>query len=454
MAAIHFGRQVGAAGFARTVAIKRLHPHLARDPEFVAMLVDEATIAARIRHPNVVPTIDVVQSDNELLLVMEYVPGESLAALVKAARRRGERFSCEILSRIMCDALNGLHAAHDAVSDGGAPLDIVHRDVSPSNVLVGVDGAARVLDFGVARASIRLSSTRQGGIKGKLRYMAPEQISDGPITRRTDVYAASVLLWELLVGEALFRASNEAALMARIVEGVVVPPSRRDGTLPPALDAVVLRGLAKDPDARFATARDMAQALAEAVPPATHETVAAWVAHIASDEIDKRAAELASIESGMPAQPALPAAEPSQPSHVTKTQPAVGATEVIDGPTQLAWREPPNAERSRAGLSVAAGALACVIAVVSGIWLSLPGAAAPLRPGLGHALSGLGTIDLPEGDDDTEEPTTPEPSPDDSVASPKTPPPAVPRKATAKANCDPPYTVDASGRRRVKRECL
>src|SRR5580700_4657373 len=150
MASVHFGRLLGAAGFSRTVAIKRLHPHLADEPEFLSTLIDEARLAARIHHPNVVPTLDVESAEGELLVVMEYVRGESLARLLRAESARGRRLPLSIASAIVIGALHGLHAAHEATSDRGAPLGIVHRDVSPHNILVGVDGMARVIDFGVA----------------------------------------------------------------------------------------------------------------------------------------------------------------------------------------------------------------------------------------------------------------------------------------------------------------
>src|SRR5262245_51026591 len=155
MATVHLGRLLGPVGFSRTVAIKRLHAQYAQDPEFVSMFLDEARLAARIRHPNVVPTLDVVATSGELFLVMEYVPGESLSRLARAARDRMERMPPRIVSAIMSGVLHGLHAAHEAKSERGEPLGIVHRDVSPQNVLVGTDGVARVLDFGVAKAAGR-----------------------------------------------------------------------------------------------------------------------------------------------------------------------------------------------------------------------------------------------------------------------------------------------------------
>jgi serine/threonine-protein kinase len=173
MATVHFGRLLGVVGFSKTVAIKRLHPHLARDPEFVSMFLDEARLAARVRHPNVVSTLDVVALEGELFLVMEYIQGESLRQLGRSASEASTRIPPPIAATILVGVLHGLHAAHDAVNERGEPLGIVHRDVSPQNILVGIDGVPRVFDFGVAKAAGRLQSTHEGQLKGKLAYMSP-----------------------------------------------------------------------------------------------------------------------------------------------------------------------------------------------------------------------------------------------------------------------------------------
>ena len=167
MATVHVGRLLGPIGFARTVAVKRLHAHFAGDPEFVSMFVDEARLAARIHHPNVVATVDVVATEGELLLVMEFIQGESLAHLLNVTRKTGTRIPLELAATMIAGVLHGLHAAHEARGDRGEPLGIVHRDVSPQNVLVGVDGVARVVDFGVAMAADRVQTTRTGQMKGQ-----------------------------------------------------------------------------------------------------------------------------------------------------------------------------------------------------------------------------------------------------------------------------------------------
>jgi eukaryotic-like serine/threonine-protein kinase len=168
MATVHIGRLLGPVGFSRTVAIKRLHPRYAGDPEFVSMFLEEARLVARIRHPHVVPMLDVVATAGELFLVMEYVAGESLARLAHAAAERGERVPLRVSVAILSGLLQGLHAAHEAHDEHGQPLGIVHRDVSPQNVLVGSDGQARVLDFGIAKAAGRVQTTADGQVKGKL----------------------------------------------------------------------------------------------------------------------------------------------------------------------------------------------------------------------------------------------------------------------------------------------
>ncbi|HTN90096.1 MAG TPA: protein kinase [Sorangium sp.] len=313
MASVHFGRLVGAHGFARTVAIKRLHPQFARDPEFSSMLLDEARIAVRIRHPNVVTTLDSIQADGELFVVMEYIAGESLSSLLRETGRRGVRVPQPVVASILAGALAGLHAAHEATAEDGAPLQIVHRDVSPQNILVGDDGIARVLDFGIARAAVRSQVSRVGQLKGKLSYMAPEQLRGAPVDRRADIYAAAVVLWEVLTGRRLFTGECDAEIFGRILEGVIQPPSAF-GDVPPALDAVVLRGLEKDPDRRYATALEMAAALEEALPPSSPRAVGAWVEATAGSLLEARARSLAEIETSQ--RSAVPTPPPSSPAVV------------------------------------------------------------------------------------------------------------------------------------------
>lgn len=311
MATVHFGRMLGSVGFSKTVAIKRLHENYARDPEFVSMFLDEARLAARIQHPNVVSTLDVETTDAELFLVMEYVKGESFSRLMRTARKRGEQIPPRIVATIVSGLLHGLHAAHEAVDEHGQALGIVHRDVSPQNVLVGSDGVARVLDFGVAKAAGRLSSTRDGQLKGKFAYMAPEQVRGGAVDRRSDVYAAAVVLWEALTGRRMVEGDNDALVLTRVLEGAPSKPSAANPGLPKSLDVVTMRGLELDPNKRYPTAREMAFALERAVGLASQREVGEWVERAAVDALALRAMRIKEIESrssAMLVRPDLPGA--------------------------------------------------------------------------------------------------------------------------------------------------
>ncbi len=333
MATVHYGRLLGPAGFSRTVAVKRLHPQFAKDADFVAMFLDEARLAARIQHPNVVPTLDIVATDSELFLVMEYVQGETLARLVRSLRDRNECMPPGVAASIVAQALHGLHAAHEAKNEQGSPLGIVHRDVSPQNVLVGVDGVARVLDFGVAKAAFRLQTTRDGQLKGKLAYMAPEQIG-GQVNRLTDVYAAGVLLWEALTSHRLYEAGNEAQLLQKVLKGTPDRPSKYVPDLPAAFDGIALRALELDPKKRFQTAREMALALERGVDVAMTSEVGEWVERTARERLSHHAERIADIESGSAQTKAPPSHElPSllrTSSEPTKIQPAVATEDVAE----------------------------------------------------------------------------------------------------------------------------
>jgi serine/threonine-protein kinase len=270
MATVYLGRQHGPFGFTRTVAIKSMHPQFAKDDAFRAMFLDEATITARIKHPNVIQTLDIVFAANKLLLVMEFVDGASMSTILRSVREKKQTLAPAVSVAMVHDVLSGLHAAHEITDDDGKPLGVVHRDVSPHNVHVGLDGLARVLDFGIAKAADRRHHTRTGEVKGKLAYMAPEQLFGENVDRRADIYAVGVTLWEAIAGRRLFDAANEGALVIQVTEARIDPPSFfADEQIPEALDRVVMKALAKNPDERYATAEEMARALSEAVPPAS-----------------------------------------------------------------------------------------------------------------------------------------------------------------------------------------
>jgi len=302
MASVHLGRQLGDAGFARTVAIKRLRRGLVDDPRLITMFVDEARLAGRVQHPNVVTTIDVVHDHGELFLVMEYVHGESLKGLITAS---GKLMAPppEISAGIACGALRGLHAAHEAKGEGGNPLGIVHRDVSPQNLLVSADGTTRVVDFGVAKAAGRLQYTQTGQLKGKPRYMAPEQLTgkkDHPIDRRTDVFSMAIVLWELLSGRRMFDGITDLDVLNQVLSMPFTSPSEHNRLVSPALALAVLKGLERSADRRHATARDFARSIEAAMPRglASQDAIGDWVSSIAGKRlaaIEKRIREIEDV---------------------------------------------------------------------------------------------------------------------------------------------------------------
>jgi serine/threonine-protein kinase len=326
MASVHLGRLKGAVGFSRTVAIKRLHAHLARDEEFTGMFLDEARLAARIRHPNVVAVLDVVHDAGELFLVMDYVQGEPLSRLMRAIRPGA--ITPRIAVTVMSGVLHGLHAAHEATTEHGEPLEIVHRDVSPQNVLVGTDGVARVFDFGVAKATHRTQATQDGSVKGKISYMAPEQLLSEVVDRRADVYAAAVMLWEALAGERLFDGENQGRTVRMILDEPVPPPSTIVVGLPKALDEAVMRGLDRDVSRRWQTARDFAAALERCVPPAPATEVGEWVESLGGPALGYRARRVKDIESRSDIFAANEVLDPKEATAETVLEPKIGPATV------------------------------------------------------------------------------------------------------------------------------
>jgi serine/threonine protein kinase len=296
MATVFLARSSGAGGFSRLVAVKRLHPHLENEEDFVRMFLDEARLAARIRHPNVVGTLDVEDRDG-LYIVMEYIEGVTLLQLTRAAQKLGERMPVPIAIRIALDTLAGLHAAHELRDENDVFLNLVHRDVSPQNVLLGLDGTARLTDFGIAKASSRLSLTRDGQLKGKISYMAPEQTRRGEaLDRRADVFAMGAVVWEVLAGRRLFHGESDVEVLNQLLFEPI--PRLRDHapTLPSMLEGAVMKALERDPSARYATAAQFAEALERATRmlggAANHRLVASFIQRAAGERIAKERARI------------------------------------------------------------------------------------------------------------------------------------------------------------------
>jgi serine/threonine-protein kinase len=498
MATVHLGRLIGPAGFSRTVAIKRLHPQFAKDPEFVAGFLDEARLASRIRHPNVVPTLDVVARDGELFLVMDYIQGEALSRLLDACRRQGWLVPPRVAAAILAGVLHGLHAAHEARSERGEPLLVVHRDVSPHNVLVAHDGIPFVLDFGIAKASTRVHETRDGSLRGKVAYMAPEQLSGGPTGRHTDIYAAAVVLWETLTTRRLFEAANDFALI-ELIKTASVPPPGSLVDLPAGLNAIVLQGLHRHPAQRFATARDMAVALERCVGLATPLEIADWLQWVAGEVLRSRSHMVESIEwyeasqGGALATRPLPTGIPPMDDS-TRALPPIPEVSISDAPTRVIIQdfptpslsdaptraiEPVHVEPATEPVAIAptkAGRHAFVVASVVAATAALgvvtavlvtksaataTGARASDAPSVGETTTAAAASAAPttvtaaataSASASASESASAKPS---ATASPTaTPSPAAARAAVKRSPCDPWYTVDSRGIKIPKPGCI
>ena len=330
MAAVYIARALGLAGFERLFAIKVLHPHLAHEEEFVSMFLDEARLAARIHHPNVVATIDISDvQDAGYYLVMDYIEGHHLGALMREASKTNmHRLPTDAALRVIVDALGGLGAAHDLTDDNGRPINLIHRDISPQNIMVGVDGIARLTDFGVAKAETRLSSTREGQFKGKLAYMSPEHASEGYTDQRSDLFAMATILWECLTGKRLFRAENHAATLNKVcLEPIPLPSSVLTELAP--FDDILEKGLARNPDERFQSAADFVEAIEERANDiggiGAKRTVSAVVKELAVEKLDydrelirkgMEAVKIRAVSAGSSSAEQPPPAAPVQPAPV------------------------------------------------------------------------------------------------------------------------------------------
>ena len=300
MATVYVGRVRGAVGFWRLVAIKRAHPHLLADPIFSKMLIDEAKLASRIHHPNAVAVLDVEELGEELLLVMDYVEGAALSELLKQTSPT-DPLPPRIAVRILLDACAGLQAAHELTDEHGEALGIIHRDISPHNILVGVDGVTRLTDFGIAKFTKAQGGTSIGALKGKLGYMAPEYVAEGVLDQRSDVFGMGIVLWESLASARLFRGQNELETLQLMATSDTPPLGTAAPWVGPGLDDVISAALAKLPDQRFQSARAFANALETAARQldliGSHAEVAAYVKEAVRTTLeDRRAAIRAKTE--------------------------------------------------------------------------------------------------------------------------------------------------------------
>jgi len=263
MAEIHLAKQRGMEGFEKLVVIKMILPNLVSNNEFVQMFLDEARLAAKLNHPNIVQIFDMGKAGGTFFIAMEYIQGENLRAIVKACRKSGRTMPIEHTVKIISQAAEGLYYAHSKTDVAGNPLNIVHRDISPQNIMVSFDGVVKVVDFGIAKAATQYQETRAGVLKGKYSYMSPEQCTGQPVDARSDIFALGIVLWELATGTRLYKQSSELMILKEITEGVVPPPRQINQQVPAELEAIILKALAKSTAHRFPDSLQMHLALEE-----------------------------------------------------------------------------------------------------------------------------------------------------------------------------------------------
>jgi serine/threonine-protein kinase len=359
MATVYLARVRGLAGFEREVALKLTHSHLRDEPDFVTSLMDEARLAGRIRHQNVVSVLDVGVDPAGVFIVMDYVDGDSLARILRVLRKQDQQVPLGIALRIVDDTLAGLHAAHELRDAEGNSLELVHRDVTPHNILLAQDGVARLADFGVAKAATRLGNTSTGLVKGKAAYMSPEQAQGAPIDRRADVWAAGVVAWELITGQRMHEAPNDAAVLFKVVRERPMRLSHLRADVPKEIDDAVARALEPDLDRRFSTAEEFADALADAADKhglkVAHREVSRFLEPLLAPLLEKRRARVKEVaglrrpgDSAFPSNPSHPIPAPdlgvsssptvrsarAAPTAPTTLDPAV-ASEATGGVTAL-----------------------------------------------------------------------------------------------------------------------
>jgi hypothetical protein len=459
----------GPAGFQKLVVLKVLKQSLAGDPEFRAMFSSEARLAARLHHPNVVQTNEVLDlggPGGTPAMVMEYLDGQPLAQVIVRGRENG--FSLAMQVRVLVDALAGLHAAHELDDVDGTPLAVVHRDVSPQNLFVTVEGHAKVLDFGIAKLARSGVETEVGTIKGKLRYMAPEQIAGAPLDRPADIYATGVILWEALAGDRMWRGCSEQQIKARVQAGDLPVPDAARGGAPASLERICRRALALAPRDRYATALELADELEAALPglgrPVSHREIGATVMRLFADEraqtraaIEQKVGALsaATFEAGTPSthpgthesapHPAEPLAAPASRGHrrALLVIPAAAGLLALGG--LGTWR---------AGLLRGERPSTAAPLVIPAAALVAPAPAAPAAADTARPAEGARQATPP--DERTVRPRGPAAARSQQKRTPRPAPAGAPAGAAPAGpplDCSHPFFVDVDGIKKVRAEC-
>jgi eukaryotic-like serine/threonine-protein kinase len=291
MGQIYLARQKGAGGFQKLLVVKRILPHLSEDQQFINMFFDEARLAALLNHPNVAQIYDLGEVDSLHYIAMEFVQGDSLKHVLRRAKDHEVKIPVGLKCRIIADTAAGLGAAHQAKSPSGRVLSLIHRDVSPQNVLVGFNGSVKVIDFGVAKAVGKISTTLSGAIKGKYAYMSPEQARGEELDHRSDIFGLGILFWETLTLVRLFKRESHSETLKAVVAAKVPAPSSMNKEIPPALDSIVLKALSRNRDDRFQSAVEMQMELEDLAVhhrfPATSAHLAAFMRELYAEEMEE-----------------------------------------------------------------------------------------------------------------------------------------------------------------------
>lgn len=399
MGEVFIGRFVGPGGFVKPVAVKRIHPHLASDETFIQMLLDEARVASAIQHPNIVATLDVGCEDGQHYVAIQYVSGNPLSRLIREMKGRGDTLPPWLVAWIGAGVASALHAAHEARSLEGSPLGIVHRDVSPANVILSDAGHPMLLDFGVAKAAQKMHQTEHGQLKGKLPYMAPEVFHGAEVDRTIDVYSLGVMLYESLTGVSPFSRSNDVETIMALQQGTVGAPGTLASGIDERLESVVLTAMAHDRAARFRGADEVERELrqwARSVG-ASHDAAAAaaWIAEVVPTRLHARRELLARVgsSSSTPRVVVAPARELASSEADAETATEAGPT--IPGVTRAMVRERPprGASRATGALAALAAAAATSVLVVGAVWAMRQSASPVPAPTLGVAATSSATED-------------------------------------------------------------
>ena len=413
MGEVYLARQRGRDGFQKLLVIKTLLPHLCEDEEFITMFKDEARVTAQLIHPNICQVFEFDQVGDTYYMAMEYLRGEDLRRLWKACETRGTPLRVPLICRVIADAAAGLDFAHSLRNSAGEPYNIVHRDISPQNILVTFEGGVKVIDFGVAKAAGRAQHTRTGALKGKYSYMSPEQVSGAEIDGRSDIFALGTVLHELLTGRRLFKADSDMQTLARVREAKVPPPSQLNPQLPHGLDAIVLKALAKNPDDRYATAQEFRLALEDWLiqgrMSASSAHLAEFLKVIYAERLDKESRlgplmgdpGLVGPAKGPTSNPSQPSAgsAPRSPLPMQTAEPTVNqrlnpsASGTPIDPSMAKTLSSTQPFRSSVRVAVA---IAAVLILVAGFLATRAPSARPPAPGLDPKLAELTLVTFPE----------------------------------------------------------